>query len=88
MPLNMDYGIIMIGGTMQSYKEVPEEQGFGKKIILDFLDFIKYKVESDSLTMEEADSVGVDLESETPAYIAGDSARELSDIICSLGCDH
>lgn len=38
----------------QSYKKPPEEQGFGKKIILDFLDFVRYKVESDSLTMEEA----------------------------------
>lgn len=41
----------------QSYKKPPEEQGFGKKIILDFLDFVRYKVESDSLTMEEADSI-------------------------------
>lgn len=41
----------------QSYKKPPEEQGFGKKIIVDFLDYLKYKVESDSLTMEEADSL-------------------------------
>lgn len=38
------------------------------------------------LAVAVADSLGVDLESETPAYIAGDSARELSDVICSLGC--
>lgn len=40
------------------------------------------------LAVAVADSLGVDLNGETPAYIAGDSARELSDIICSLGCDH
>lgn len=34
-----------------------------------------------------ADSLGIDLESETPAYLSGDSARELSDIVCWLGCD-
>lgn len=34
-----------------------------------------------------ADSLGIDLESETPAYIAGDSVRDLADLICFLGCD-
>lgn len=34
-----------------------------------------------------ADSIGVDLDSETPAYIAGDAARDLISIICDLGCD-
>ena len=34
-----------------------------------------------------ADSIGVDLDSETPAYIAGDAARDLIGIICDLGCD-
>lgn len=33
-----------------------------------------------------ADSVGVDLEGETPAYIAGDSARDLAEVICKFGC--
>lgn len=33
-----------------------------------------------------ADSLGVDLESETPAYIVGDSALALADTICRLGC--
>ena len=34
-----------------------------------------------------AKSLGVDLEGETPAYLSGDSARELADVICELGCD-
>lgn len=39
------------------------------------------------LAVAVADSLGVDLEGETPAYIAGDSAMSLADIICRLGCD-
>lgn len=35
-----------------------------------------------------ADSLGVDLESEAPAYIVGDSARALADIICKMGCEN
>lgn len=40
------------------------------------------------LAVAIASELGIDLESETPAYIAGDSARELADIICRLGCDN
>lgn len=39
------------------------------------------------LAVAVADSLGVDLEGETPAYIAGDYAMSLADIICQLGCD-
>lgn len=35
-----------------------------------------------------AAELGIDLESETPAYVAGDSARALADVVCSLGCRH
>lgn len=35
-----------------------------------------------------ASSIGIDLESETPAYISGDSVRELAGIVCRLGCDN
>ena len=35
-----------------------------------------------------AGALGVDLEGETPAYIAGDSARELASVVCRLGCSH
>ena len=30
--------------------------------------------------------LGVDVESETPAYMMGDSMKELADTICELGC--
>ena len=36
---------------------MPDNQNFAKEIILEFLDFIRYKIESDSLTMEDADSI-------------------------------
>ena len=38
------------------------------------------------LAVAIAANLNIDLESETPAYIAGDSARELVDLVCSLGC--
>lgn len=38
------------------------------------------------LAVAIASSLGVDLESETPAYIAGDSIRDLASVVCELGC--
>lgn len=38
------------------------------------------------LAVAIASSLGIDLESETPAYISGDSARALADVICRMGC--
>lgn len=32
--------------------------------------------------------IGVDLDSETPAYITGDTTMELAEVVCKLGCDH
>lgn len=40
------------------------------------------------LAVAIASELGVDLEGETPAYIAGDSARDLASVICRLGCSH
>ena len=39
------------------------------------------------LAVAIAKSLGIDLESETPAYVAGDSTRELADVVCLLGCE-
>ena len=36
---------------------MPENQNFAKEIILEFLDYLRYKIENDRLTMEEADSI-------------------------------
>ena len=40
------------------------------------------------LAVNIADSLGIDLRGETPAYIVGDSIRDLADIVCNLGCTH
>lgn len=42
---------------MQKYNNMPTETNFAKEIILDFLDYIRYKVENDRLTISEADSI-------------------------------
>jgi len=33
-----------------------------------------------------AESIGVELDSETPAYISGDTLKSLFSVICELGC--
>lgn len=40
------------------------------------------------LSVAVASELGIDLESETPAYLAGDSARALAEVVCELGCPH
>ena len=50
----------------------------------EFLDTFVHELHH--LAVAIASELGVDLEGETPAYIAGDSARELADVVCKLGC--
>ena len=52
----------------------------------EFLDTLIHEVHH--LAVAIASELGIDLESESPAYISGDSARELADVICQLGCRH
>ena len=52
----------------------------------EFIDTLVH--ETHHLAVAIAAGLGIDLESETPAYIAGDSARDLADIICQMGCRH
>lgn len=40
------------------------------------------------LAVAIASELGIDLESETPAYLAGDSAKALAEVVCELGCEH
>lgn len=35
-----------------------------------------------------ADGLGLDLRSEDPAYLAGDTAMALAEVVCRLGCEH
>ena len=50
----------------------------------EFIDTLVHEVHH--LAVAIAESLGIDLESETPAYVAGDAARDLADIVCLLGC--
>ena len=52
----------------------------------EFLDTLVHEVHH--LAVAIASELGIDLESESPAYISGDSTRELADIVCQLGCKH
>ena len=52
----------------------------------EFIDTLTHEIHH--LAVAIAAGLGIDLESETPAYIAGDSARDLADIICQMGCRH
>ena len=35
-----------------------------------------------------ASSLGIDLQGEPASYMTGDTAEELADIVCRLGCEH
>lgn len=35
-----------------------------------------------------ANSIGYDLDAEVPAYLSGDAAMALAEVVCELGCDH
>lgn len=50
----------------------------------EFTDTLVHEVHH--LAVAIASELGIDLESETPAYVAGDSARALAEVICELGC--
>lgn len=52
----------------------------------EFIDTLVHEVHH--LAVAIASELGIDLESEAPAYLAGDAARELADVICQLGCRH
>lgn len=40
------------------------------------------------LSVAIADSLGIDLLGERPAYMIGETMREFADLVCSMGCDH
>ena len=51
----------------------------------EFVDTMTHEIHH--LAVAVASGLGVDLESETPAYLAGDTMREFADVVCRLGCD-
>lgn len=44
--------------------------------------------EAHHLAVAIARELGIDLKGEGPAYLAGDSALALADVLCELGCKH
>lgn len=40
------------------------------------------------LSVAIADSLGVDLLGESPAYLIGETMREFAEVVCELGCEH
>lgn len=52
----------------------------------EFLDTVVHEVHHFAVVV--ASELGIDLEGEAPAYVSGDTIRELADIVCRLGCEH
>jgi len=50
----------------------------------EFVDTLVHEVHH--LAVAIASELGIDLEGEGPAYIAGDAARDLANVVCELGC--
>ena len=52
----------------------------------EFVDTLVHEIHH--LAVAIADNLGIDLEGEGPAYLSGDTARDLASVICELGCSH
>ena len=50
----------------------------------EFIDTLVHEVHH--LAVAIAANIGVDLEGETPAYLSGDTARDLAEVVCEMGC--
>ena len=50
----------------------------------EFQDTLVHEIHN--LAVAIARELGVDLEGETPAYLAGDTMRAFADVVCKLGC--
>lgn len=51
---------------MQRYENKPNERGVAKRILLEFLDYLRYKVKNDKLTMEEVEGFSRILQENLP----------------------
>lgn len=50
----------------------------------EFIDTLVHEIHHVAVAV--AESLGADLDSEKPAYLSGDVAREMADIMCHYGC--
>ena len=52
----------------------------------EFIDTFVHEIHH--LAVAIASQLGAYLDSETPAYVAGDTAREFAEVFCEFGCEH
>ena len=52
----------------------------------EFIDTFTHEIHH--LAVSIAERLGIDLEGEGPAYLSGDTARDLAEVVCELGCTH
>lgn len=50
----------------------------------EFIDTLVHEVHH--LAVAIASNLGLDLEGEAPAYLSGDTARDLAELVCEMGC--
>ena len=51
----------------------------------EFIDTFVHEIHH--LAVAIASELGADLDSEAPAYVAGDTAREFAEVFCEMGCE-
>lgn len=81
---------------MQSYKNYSKESGFAKTILLEFIDYIRFKIENDRLTLGEIESIVQVLESNLNlvgtiddfARFFGKSKDNIKVVICRKVASH
>lgn len=89
----LDYYKYKINNDLCTMEEIESVSEMRKALVVigpttsgkEFQDSLIHEIHH--LAVAIAKSLGVNLEGETPAYISGDSARELAGIVCELGCD-
>ncbi len=55
--------VLYVDDAIQKYNNMPNEQNNFKGIILEFLDYLRYKIENDRMTMEDMESLARTMES-------------------------
>lgn len=61
---------------MQKYNNMPNNQNLAKKILSDFLGFLKYKVDNDKLTLEEEQAFARFIEENIPLTATTDDIAQ------------
>ena len=82
---------VMLSGMMNTGFTFTNPSIYGAVIVIgpttssdEFLNTLAHEVHH--LAVAVAKELNVNLEGETPAYITGDSTKDLASVICKLGC--